>query len=134
MASTLIGAVAAPKRTQGLITNVASGSTHTLVQLRGPGLFIAAELTKQGGNNDLTFVNLDIDGQNVVSISIAALFNQGLTADNSYGIMVFKSPAGLDTVTIGYPFPITFQKDLTLKVTVNETGVVQILANVISAS
>ena len=134
MASTLIGAVAGPKRTQGLINNVAANSTHNLVQLRGPGLFISAELVKQGGNTDLTFVILDIDGQNVVNISVAALFNQGLGAGNSYGIMALKSPAGLDTVTIGFPFPLTFQRELTLSVTVNEPGVVQLLANVLSAS
>jgi hypothetical protein len=29
------------------------------------------EVTKQGGNNDLTFVILDIDGRNVVNSSFA---------------------------------------------------------------
>ena len=134
MASTLIGAVASPKRTQGLITNVASGSTHNLVQLKGPGLFLSAAISKQGGNSDLTFVILDIDGQNVVNISVAALINLGLASDNSYGVMTFKSAAGLDTVTIGWPYPITFKKELTVKVTVNEAGVAQILANVVAAS
>jgi len=133
MPSSLIGAVINPKRTQGLITNVASGSTHTLVKLKGPGLFLSAAVAKQGGNNDISFVILDIDGQNVVNISIAALINQGLVSDNTYGVMSFKSAAGLDTVTIGWPYPITFQKELLLKVTVNETGVVQIVSNVLAA-
>jgi hypothetical protein len=134
MASSLIGSVVFPKRTQGLITNVAAGTTHTLVHLKGPGLFLSAAISKQGGNIDLTFVILDIDGQNVVNISIAALINQGLVSDNSYGVMAFKSPVGLDTVTIGWPYPITFQKELALRVTVNEPGVVQILGNVVAAS
>ena len=134
MASTLINAVANPVRNQGLITNPANNSTKELVKLKGPGLFLSAEVTKQGGNSDLTFVILDIDGQNVVNISIAALFNQGLTSNNSYGISVFRSSAALETVTIGFPFPLTYNKLLSLKVTVNETGVVQILANVITAS
>ncbi len=134
MPSTLIGAVAQPKRSQGLITNVASGSTHNLVHLKGPGLFLSAAVSKQGGNNDLSFVILEIDGQNVVNISIAALINQGLVSDNSYGVMTFKSAAGLDTVTIGWPYPLTFQRELLLKVTVNEPGVVQILGNVLAAS
>jgi len=134
MASTLIGAVASPKRTQGLITNVAANSTHSLVQLKGPGLFLSAAISKQGGNTDLTFVILDIDGQNVVNISVAALINLGLASHNSYGVMAFKSSAGLDTVTIGWPYPLTFKKELSLSVTVNEPGVVQILGNVITAS
>jgi len=134
MSSSLIGAVTNPKRTQGLITNVASGSSHTLVHLKGPGLFLSAAISKQGGNNDLSFVILDIDGQNVVNISIAALINQGLVSDNSYCVMAFKSAAGLDSVTIGWPYPLTFQRELLLKVTVNEAGVVQILGNVLTAS
>ena len=134
MPSSLIGAVENPVRNQGLVTNPANNSTKELVKLTGPGLFISAELTKQGGNSDLTFVILDIDGKNVVNISIAALFNQGLTSHNSYGISVFRSVAALDTVTIGFPFPLTFKKNVSLKVTVKETGVVQILANVLTAS
>ena len=134
MPSSLIGAVTSPLRTQGLTTNPANGSTKELVKLKGPGLFLSAEVTKQGGNSDLTFIILDIDGQNVVNISIAALFNQGLTSHNHYGVAVFRSAASLETVTIGWPFPLTFQKSLSLKVTVNEPGVVQILANVVAAS
>jgi hypothetical protein len=134
MASTLIGAVTSPKRTQGLITNVAANSTHPLVILKGPGLFLSAAISKQGGNTDLTFIILDIDGQNVVNISVAALINLGLASQNSYGVMAFKSGAGLDTVTIGWPYPITFKKELNLRVTVNEPGVVQILGNVLTAS
>lgn len=134
MPSSLIGAVTGPRRTQGIASNPAPGTTPTLVSLKGPGLFISAAITKQGGSTDLCFVTLDIDGQNLVNVSIAALFNQALVQDNSYGVMVFKSTAGLDTVTIGWPYPITFQRDLVLRIVVNEPGVVQVLANVLSAS
>jgi hypothetical protein len=134
MASALIGAVENPVRNQGLTVNPANNSTKELVKLKGPGLFLSAELTKQGGNSDLTFVIIDIDGKNLVNISMAALFNQGLTTANSYGISIFRSAAALETVTIGFPYPLTFNKTFSLKVTVNETGVVQILANVLSAS
>lgn len=134
MPSSLIGSVVNPVRTQGLATNPANNSTKELVKLKGPGLFLSAELTKQGGNTDLTFLILDIDGQNVVNISIAALFNQGLTAHNPYGVCVFRSGASLETVTIGWPYPLTFNKSLSLKAVVNESGVVQLLANVITAS
>ena len=65
---------------------------------------------------------------------MAALFNQGLTSANSYGISIFRSAAALETVTIGFPYPLTFKKSFSLKVTVKETGIVQILANVLTAS
>ena len=104
-----------------------------LVKLKGPGVFLGAQVTKQGGTNDLTFVNLDIDGRNVVSYSFAAAENAGLTRQNPYGTVLLKSPA-LSTFTVGWPTPLRFGRRLTLSVTVNEPGVVQILGNVIHGS
>ncbi len=127
----LADSILSPKRTQGLKAPVAVNSSHTLVSLVGPGKFVCAEITKQGGSNDLTFISLDIDGANVVSVSMAALKNWGLTSNNPYGLVLLQSAAGLKTVTIGFNSPLVFQKELKLKVDVKESGVVQILANVI---
>jgi len=118
-----------PQRVQGLKAPAPRG-TYNLVTLKGPGLFLSANVSKQGGATDLTFVNLDIDGRNVVSFSFAAARNVGLTAANPYGIQ-FLSGAGVESFAIGWPFPLTFKRSLTLAVTVNEVGVVQILANVV---
>jgi hypothetical protein len=54
---------------------------------RGPGVFLGAAVTKQGGTNDLTFVILDIDGRNVTNLSYAAAANAGLTQHNPYGLV-----------------------------------------------
>jgi len=107
--------------------------THGLVSLAGPGVFLAAEVSKQGGTNDITFVILDIDGRNVTNISFAALANQGLTQHNPYGLAVFHSTL-LKTVTIGFPAPLLYNQSLKLSVTVNEPNVAQIVANVIHGS
>ncbi len=121
--------VIAPERTQGLVTPVTQ-ATHNLVTLRGPGKFVAAQITKQGGNNDMTFVILSIDGKNVVNASFAALNNWALTQQNPYGIVLLKS-GSIETVTIGYPSTLSFSKTLNLSVTVHETNVAQIIGNVI---
>lgn len=118
-----------PQRTQGLKAPAPKG-TYTLVNLTGPGLFLSANVTKQGGATDLTFVNLEIDGRNVVSFSYAAARNVGLTEANPYGIQ-YLSGSAVESFAIGWPFPLTFKRSLKLSVTVNETGVVQILANVV---
>jgi hypothetical protein len=118
-----------PQRTQGLATNVAQGD-HVLVTLKGPGVFLGAEVTKQGGTNDITFVILDIDGRNVTNLSYAAAANSGLTQQNPYGLVLLTSPA-LKNFTIGFPTPLRYKRELRLSVSVNETGIVQILANVI---
>ena len=122
------GGVCKPERTQGLKAPAPNG-THDLVTLKGPGVFLAAEVSKQGGTNDLTFVSLDIDGRNVTSISFAALANQGLTQHNPYGLAVFHS--ALKTVTVGFPTPLLYNDSLKLSVTVNEPNVAQIVGNVI---
>lgn len=119
-----------PQRTQGLIAPAPQGD-YNLVFLKGRGKFVSAEITKQGGATDLTFVNLDIDGRNVVSISIAALKNIGLTQDNPYGLVLLQPTGDPKTFTIGFSSPLIFKSELKLSATVKEDGVVQILANVI---
>ena len=128
-ARTCATGVCDPQRTQGLKAPAPKGK-HPLVTLRGPGVFLAALVSKQGGNTDLTFVNLDIDGRNVTSLSFAAADNLGLTQHNPYGLVLLRGKL-VETFTIGFPSPLRFERELKLSVTVNETGVVQIVANVI---
>lgn len=118
-----------PERTQGLRAPALQGN-HSLVALSGPGVFLGAAVAKQGGANDLTFVILDIDGRNVVNLSFAAAANEGLTQQNPFGLVLVHSPA-LKTMTIGFPTPLLYKRRLELRVTVNETNVVQIVGNVI---
>jgi hypothetical protein len=121
-----------PQRTQGLEAPAPQGD-YLLVNLDGPGIFLAAEVTKQGGLGDLTFVNLDIDGRNVVSISYAAARNLGLTQQNPFGLVLLQTPGSgtIKNLTIGFPTPLRFEERLTLTAVVREDGIVQILANVI---
>jgi len=118
-----------PERTQGLKAPAPNG-TYALVTLKGPGVFLGAEVAKQGGTNDLTFVILDIDGRNVTNLSYAAAENAGLTQQNPYGLVLLHSGA-LKTLTVGFPTPLLYKRELKLSVKVNEPSVVQILANVI---
>ena len=125
----VVGGVWNPQRSEGLLAPVPTGD-HVLIELKGPGLFLGAQVTKQGGSGDITFVILEIDGRNVINLSYAAAANWVLTEQNPYGLVLLKSSAA-KTITIGFPSPLCYQKDLHLSVTVNETGVVQIIANVI---
>ncbi len=123
--------ILAPVETQGLKAPAPVGD-HTLLTLKGPGKFVAAEIIKQGGNGShMTFVMLEIDGQTIVNASIAALNNWGLTQSNSYGTVLLKPSATERTVTIGYPMPLAYSKSLKLAVKVSEPGVVQIIGKVI---
>lgn len=122
-----------PQRVQGLKANIKKGSTHKLVSIKGPGLFLAGHVSKQGGANDLTFVSLEIDGKSVVNLSFAAASNWGLTQDNPYGLVLLKG-GSVQNFTFGWPVPLTFRKSLELSVVVKEAGVAQIIGNVIRGS
>jgi len=129
MATNCAPAVCEPERTQGIIAPAGAG-THVLVTLKGPGVFVGSECVKQGGQTNLTFVILDIDGRNVTNVSYAAAENGGLTQQNPFGLVLLHSSA-LRNLTIGFATPLRYEKELKLSVVVNEPGVVQILANVI---
>jgi hypothetical protein len=118
-----------PERTQGLRAPVAEG-THDLVTLQGPGVFIAAHVSKQGGSDDITFVILDIDGRNVTNSSYAGAANWGLTQHNPYGLVLLQG-SSIKTMTIGFPAPLLYKRSLRLAVTVNESNVQQIVGNVV---
>jgi hypothetical protein len=121
-----------PRRTQGLKAPALPG-TFVLVNLQGPGVFLGAEVSKQGGTNDLTFVILDIDGANVTNMSYAAARNLGLLQQNPFGLVLLQS-ALVKTLAVGFPAPLRFARNLRLSVKVSEPTVVQILANVITGS
>jgi hypothetical protein len=129
MANECAAGICDPERTQGLRAPAPQG-THQLVSLEGPGVFVAAHVSKQGGDTDLTFVVLDIDGRNVVNLSYAAARNLGFVQSNPYGLVLLPS-GRLDNLTIGFPSPLRFARSLLLSVQVQEAGVVQILGNVI---
>jgi len=118
-----------PERTQGLKAP-APKATYALVTLEGPGLFLSANVTKQGGPTGLTFVKLDIDNRNVVNLSFAGARNWGLVTANPFGLQLL-SGVGVESFAIGWPFPLTYWRSLKLSVTVNEIGVAQIVANVV---
>ncbi|WP_089942752.1 hypothetical protein [Candidatus Entotheonella palauensis] len=119
-----------PERTEGLQAPAPQGQ-YQPVTLQGPGTFISAEIVKQGGNNDLSFIILDIDGRNVVNLSVAEAKNTKLTQDNPYGLALISSTGNIKTFTIGFSTPLSYESSLTLSVDVQEDGVDQILANVI---
>jgi len=124
------GGVCNPRRVQGLKAPAPKGE-HVLLDIAGPGVFLAGEVVKQGGGPGLSFVSLDIDGRNVVNISYDAARNSGLTEHSPYGVQYLGSAAGLENLTFGWPTPLVFMRSLRVSAIVRQDGVVQLLANVL---
>jgi len=121
--------IVAAQRTEGLVAPAVPGE-HILVRLKGPGVFVCAEVSRQNDPAGVTFVSLDLDGRNVVSMSYEAASNWGFGQDNPYGVKLLQNGI-ISTLAIGYCLPLHFDKELVLKVNVNEIGVAQIIANVV---
>lgn len=118
-------------QSEALIIDPESSTTpYELVTLTGPGTFVAARMTKQGGNTGLTAVELIVDGNVVVGRNFAALKNWGMTQNNPFGVVVLTGGI-VDTAIIGFQQPLHFENSLILRARVNETGVVQIIGTVI---
>jgi hypothetical protein len=101
-----------------------------LVNLKGPGLFLGAEVTKNGGASSHTVITLNIDGQNVFSISYEQAVLSGLTQSNPYGLVFLRSGSE-ENLTFGFPFPLSFQKRLQVSADIKDVGVPRIFASVI---
>lgn len=126
-----LGGICSPRSVQGLRAPTVAKGTHELVSVKGPGVFLSARVTKQGGANGLTFVIFDIDGQPVVNFSYAAAKNVGLTQPNLSGSQICGANGTVENYVIGWPQPLVFKKSLRIAVKVNETGVIQIIANAV---
>lgn len=122
-----------PKRVQGLKVSPATNKKFDLIQQNGPGVFVAAHITKQGGSNDITQVALHIDGSNVVAITYAAAGNIGLSDQNNSGIKLVKGV--VDCLSIQFNEPLFFKKECRIEIsTGSDSGVVQIVANAVIGS
>jgi hypothetical protein len=123
-----------PRLITGSVKQPNQGDTITLITLPGPGVFVSAQVAKQGGTNGVSFVNLELDGSKVVDISYDAAKNFGLTQYNHFGFAVLNTAAGVDNFTIGFSTPLRFEKGLVLSVKVNETDVVKITSGLVHGS
>lgn len=126
---TCCNGVSFPERKQGLKTNLEKGE-HELIQLKGPGVFLGAHISKQGGNSDISFIDLTIDGKNVFNFSYAAMINLGFTQQNPYGMVLVKT-GEIENVTLGFPYPLKYKKSLVLSFITREEGIKQVIGNII---
>jgi hypothetical protein len=119
-----------PERATGVAS--APHGEYELVSIKGPGTFLSALVFKEGGDpSDRTVVMLDIDGRDVVNVTMRGARNQGLTGNNSYIVSLTEPVDNKKSMIIGLPSPLHFEKELKLRVDVQEEEVLQIYANVI---
>jgi len=122
------------KRYQGLIASPGTKKVKDLIVRKGKGVFVAMQVAKQGGTNNLTEISLFIDGQNVMALTYAAAHNIGLNRANNSGTILCEGT--LNTITVQFNEPLYFEEGLRISInTGSDAGVAQIVASaVIGAS
>jgi hypothetical protein len=122
-----------PKRIQGLVAAPGTGKTINLITAPGPGVFVAAHVTKQGGTNNICQVALYIDGANVVAVTYAAADNIGLDEQNNSGVKLVNGL--VKCISIQYNEPLYFTKECRIEIkTGTDSGIAQIVANAVIGS
>lgn len=100
------------------------GDKIALIRLSGSGVFVAARVTKHGGETTgTTFVNLDIDGINVVADSFQGAKEIGLAQTNPFGVVYLNAEPCIETLAIGFTTHLRFERELLLSLILNETDV-----------
>jgi hypothetical protein len=108
--------------------------TYTILDLEGPGSFISAQAWKKGGDEDDSYVILEIDGRVVVEFSFIRGKVLGFTQGNPFGIASFDTPISADNVcvvTMAFSTPLYFEESLKVHIRVTEPGVKKLVAEVI---
>lgn len=126
----LAAAVDEPAAIGRTITSPGPGR-HELITLEGPSVFVSASVTKQGGVDDMTVIELSLDDRSLVNISMAAARRIGLRRDNPYGVALLAGAHEVQTLTIGFNAPLRFERELVLRAGVAEAGVAQLTAVVV---
>jgi hypothetical protein len=102
--------------------STSSGAEIKMDRLGG-GWFQAAEIVKEGGSTDETYVTLALDGQEMITTSFASLENPWMQLDTPYIMANVRAEGNRRTMTIWYTPELRFMFLVSLHVDVHEEGV-----------
>jgi hypothetical protein len=102
--------------------STSSGAEIAMDRLGG-GWFQAAEIVKEGGSTEETYVTLALDGQEMITTSFASLENPWMQLDNAYMVANVRTQGNTRTMTIWYTPELRFMFLVSLHVDVHEEGV-----------
>jgi hypothetical protein len=104
------------------VGTTASGE-EAAIRILGAGWFRAAEVVKQGGSTDNTYVTLELDGEPMITISFARLKNQWSQLETPFIVAKVSTDGDTSRMTIWYSPELKFRGMATLRVEVGEDGV-----------
>lgn len=100
-----------------------SSGDKAAINVLGGGWLQAAEIVKEGGSSDETYVTLELDGQTVITTSFALLRNPWMQLNTPYIVANVRTEGNKRTMTIWYSPGLRFMGIVALHVEVQEEGV-----------
>lgn len=113
------GEAISPERDAGA---VAKGEEASM-QIVGAGWFHAAEIVKKGGDNDQTWVVIELDGEPLMTTSFAILKNKWMQQQNANILATVRTEGDESVMTLWYTPDIKFNTHATVRISVDEPGV-----------
>ena len=100
-----------------------SAGDKAAMNVLGGGWFQAAEIVKEGGTGDDTYVTLELDGQPMITTSFASLQNPWMQLNTPYIVANVRVEGNTRTMTIWYSPGLRLMALVALHVEVQEQGV-----------
>jgi hypothetical protein len=100
-----------------------SPGAETSMDRLGAGWFQAAEIVKEGGSTDETYVTLALDGQEMITTSFASLENPWMQLSTPYMTANVRAEGNTRRMIIWYTSELRFMFLVSLHVDVHEEGV-----------
>jgi len=96
---------------------------RTEFHVMGAGWFSAAEIVKDGGSNDATYVIVELDGAQVMNTSFVSLKNPMMELGTPNLVAKVRSDGSKSVMTIWYGTALKFRGIAAVRVAVQEDGV-----------
>ena len=96
---------------------------HAEFHVMGAGWFGAAEIEKDGGSSDATYVTVELDGAEVMTTSFASLKNPWMELSTPNLVAKVRSEGSKSVMTIWYGQALKFRAIAAVRVVVQEDGV-----------
>jgi hypothetical protein len=100
------------RRKQGMVNALEVNKNYVIIKEKGPGVFVSAFVQKQGGTSDDCFVNLYIDGNEVVHMTLSGAENVGFANPNNSGLITIPAK---DCLTIQFNEPLYYASELRIE-------------------
>jgi hypothetical protein len=123
--------ISKPRKISGNKPLPAQNTSIELLNADGSGVFVSMIITKVGGSNDFSRINMTIDGRSVVATTFIGAMNAGLANSNNSGTVLTNSNVA-KSITVQFNEPLRFSRSFRLVFnTANDANINNVVASAV---